>query len=66
MISRPRIGQPVQLWYAAGKRSVAPDHAAVGVVEITSPGPGPRNVGVQIDGRLVVVPCGNLRTPKPE
>ena len=64
MISRPHVGQSVQLWYAAKKRSVSPHHAAFGAVEIVSRGPGPRNVGVRVDGRLIVVPCGNLRQGK--
>lgn len=65
MIASPRIGQVVQCWYAAKVRAARPLHARVAVVEIVSRG-RPRNHGVRIDGRLYAVPCGNLRTPKPE
>jgi len=60
MIFHPRPGQHVRIRYAKRSASVMPHHGAVGVVRIVSRGPGPRNVGVEIDGRLVVVPRGNL------
>ena len=31
-----------------------------GTVRVVPRGPGPRNVGVEIEGRLVVIPRGNL------
>lgn len=65
MIASPHIGQIVQCWYAAKARAARPLHGKTGVVEIASRG-RPRNHGVRIDGRLYVVPCGNLRPPKPE
>lgn len=61
MIRRPREGQRVQLWYAAPRRRIAPHHGAVGVVAIVGRGPGPRNAGVDVGGRVVVVSGGNLR-----
>lgn len=72
MIASPTIGQPVQVWYAEKgpplmpgwcrqrMRTVAPRHGRTGVVVVASRGK-PRNHGIDIDGTLVVVPCGNLR-----
>lgn len=57
MLTNPRPGQPVLLWYR--NRSM-PLHGRVGTVEIVSRG-RPRNHGVRVDGVLYVVPCGNLR-----
>jgi hypothetical protein len=62
LISHPRLGQRVQVWYAA-RHLPLPHHGAVGVVEIAGKG-RPRNHGVRIGGVLVVVPAGNLRNPK--
>lgn len=63
MIVHPYIGQAVQCWYRAGVRHLVKLHGKVGVVKIVARGPGPRNHGVEIDGNLYVVPCGNLRKP---
>ena len=60
MIFHPRSGQHVRLHYAKRLASVIRHHGAVGVVRVVSRGPGPRNVGVEVDGRIVVVPRGNL------
>ena len=60
MMTNPRIGQRVQVWYRADMRPIMPYHGRVGIVRIASRGK-PRNHGVEIDGRVVVVPCGNLR-----
>jgi len=67
MISYPRPGQRVQLWYnkrlAAGW--CAAYHGLIGTVTTVSSGPGPRNVRVRIDRggycEGVIVPRGNLR-----
>jgi hypothetical protein len=59
MLLNPRVGSTVQVWYRADMRWM-PFHARTAVVRIASHGK-PRNHGVEIDGRLVVVPCGNLR-----
>jgi hypothetical protein len=37
-----------------------PLHGRTGVVRIVTRGRGPRNVGVEIDGQIVVIPRGNL------
>ena len=60
MIFHPRAGQHVRLHYAKRSASAMFHHGAVGVVRIVARGPGPRNVGVEIEGRIVVVPRGNL------
>lgn len=78
MISHPKIGQRVQVWYrtTAKAKGFAPPadympyHACCGTVRITS-NPrrldglmAPRNVLVQMDtGQCISVPCGNLRPP---
>lgn len=65
MIASPRPNSEVQCWYAERWRRVAPLHGKVGVVRISSRG-RPRNHGIEIDGRLYVVPCGNLRKVQDE
>ena len=60
MIFHPRPGHRVRIHHAKQSASVMPHHGKVGVVRIVSSGPGPRNVGVQVDRRTVVVPRGNL------
>ena len=60
MIFHPRVGQHARLHYAKRMAALAPHHGKVGVVQVVGSGPGPRNVGVEVDGRTVVVPRGNL------
>ena len=60
MIFHPRIGQRVRVHYAKRAAAVMPHHGKRGVVRVAAAGPGPRNVGVEIDGRVVVIPRGNL------
>ena len=60
MIFHPRAGHRVCIHYARRSASIMPHHGRVGVVRIVSNGPGPRNVGVEIDALSVVVPRGNL------
>ena len=61
MIVYPSIGQRVQCWYRESVRKLVTTHGKIGVVKIVARGPGPRNHGVEIDGTLYIVPCGNLR-----
>ena len=61
MIVHPSIGQRVQCWYRESARKLVTTHGKTGVVKIVARGPGPRNHGVEIDGELFIVPCGNLR-----
>ena len=60
MIFHPHIRQRVRVHYTKRMAAVMPHHGRTGVVRIVSRGPGPRNVGVEIDRRVVVVPRGNL------
>jgi len=60
VIFHPRPGQRVRIHYAKRSASIMPHHGKVGVVRTVSYGPGPRNIGVEIDGRIVVIPRGNL------
>lgn len=62
MLLNPRIGSQVQVWYRAGARELMPWHGRVGVIRVASRGK-PRNHGIEIDGLLIAVPCGNLRRP---
>jgi hypothetical protein len=64
MMSYPRIGSVVQLWYGKKWRPVAPLHGRTGTVKVSGRGK-PRNHGVEIDGTVYVVPCGNIRRPAP-
>ena len=60
MIFHPRIGQRVRVHYGRSAAARMPWHGRVGVVRLVGHGPGPRNVGVEIAGRVIVVPRGNL------
>jgi len=60
VIFHPRPGQRVRIHYAKRSAPIMPHHGKVGVVRLVSSGRGPRNVGVEVDGRTVVVPRGNL------
>lgn len=59
MILNPRIGAVYQVWYRKSARHL-PLHGRCGRAVIAGRGT-PRNHGIEIDGRLRVVPCGNLR-----
>lgn len=60
MLSCPKQGSTVQVWYAAKWRSFMPLHGRVGIVRVSSRG-RPRNHGIEIDGQMWIVPAGNLR-----
>jgi len=60
VIFHPRFGQRVRVHYARHVAATMPYHGKVGVVRVASQGPGPRNVGVELAGQLVVIPRGNL------
>ena len=65
MLLNPEIGQCVQIWYKDGQARAyepvaMPYHGLIGVVRVRSHGK-PRNHAVEIGGRVIVVPCGNLR-----
>ena len=62
MLTNPRPGTPVILWYARkpGSDRIAPHHGKTGVVIAAGQG-RPRNHMVLLDSGPVVVPAGNLR-----
>lgn len=61
MIVHPRIGQWVRIRYGK-KYTVKPFlHDRIGKIVYRARGPGPRNHGVLLDGRVYVVPCGHLQ-----
>lgn len=60
MIFGPKTGECVQLWYAKAFAHLWPFHGRFGVVRIVGSGK-PRNHGIEIDGKIVVVPCGNIK-----
>lgn len=60
MIWRPKPGQPVILRYRKTLRPLCPHHGAAGIVIKAGKGPGPINALVDLDGRRLVVPRGNL------
>jgi hypothetical protein len=64
MISSPKVGQRVQVWYRKEWAAFMPWHGKLGTVVVASRGK-PRNHGVFIPGfaTIVVVPAGNLRVP---
>jgi hypothetical protein len=61
MISNPRPGQLVRISYAASKRSATDLHGKIGRVVIPCRARRARNHGVEIDGRMVVIPAGQLQ-----
>lgn len=63
MMLNPRQGQQVQVHYAAMAASHMPYHGKIGCVAIVCRGK-PRNHGVEIDGQVIAIPCGNLRIPQ--
>jgi hypothetical protein len=60
MLANPRLGQRVQVWYRRDRAAFMPLHGREGTVVVVSRGK-PRNHGVEVDGVLYAVPCGNLR-----
>ena len=61
MLTCPRIGQSVQVWYTGRIAAAMPHHGAVGVVVARKTKGRPRNHLVLVGAVAVVVPCGNLR-----
>jgi hypothetical protein len=60
VISNPRPGQRVRVWYRASLRPYVRYHGREGLV--VTPGRGrPRNHTVRVGEDLVIIPAGNLR-----
>ncbi len=64
MLVNPRLGERVRIHYAPQYGRWMPLQDRVGTVVILGRGK-PRNHGVEVDGRLYVVPCGNLNREIP-
>ena len=66
MLSNPKVGQLVRLAYAPEKHGAAQSgglalHGQTGRVVIASRSRKARNHGVDISGRIVVIPAGQLQ-----
>lgn len=59
MMSNPSEGEWVQIRYAKRFAHLWPYHGCIGKVVIAGKGK-PRNHGIAIAGRIIVVPAGNL------
>ena len=59
MLSSPKHGQRVRIHYRASMAGKMPLHGKVGVVVVSGCG-RPRNHGIEIEGRIQVVPAGNI------
>jgi len=64
MLTDPRLGREVQVRHRPAMAAGMPHHGRVGRVAGVGRG-RPRNHAVLIGGRLVIIPCGNLRSPEP-
>jgi len=60
MLTRPRVGHPVELRYGPGLRAATGLHCQRGVVRVVGRGPGPINHLVDLGERSVIVPRGNV------
>jgi hypothetical protein len=60
MLTNPRIGSVVQVWYRVSFQEMMPHHGALGVV-LFAKQKRPRNHVIDIKGVPAVVPFGNLR-----
>jgi hypothetical protein len=60
MMANPKVDAACVVHYRAAVARSMPLHGKVGRVAVRAKG-RPRNHGVEIDGTLYVVPCGNLR-----
>lgn len=59
MIVNPHYNQRVTIRYAKSYAATMPLHGLSGRVVVVGKGK-PRNHGVEIDGKVYAVPCGNL------
>ena len=59
MIAHPKVGQRVRVRYAKHYREMMPYHDCIGIVRIVAHY-RPLNHGIEIGGRIIVIPCGNL------
>jgi len=59
MLVHPRLHERVTIHYAARYGRYMPLQDRQGVVVLVGTGK-PRNHGIEVDGRVYCVPCGNL------
>lgn len=59
MLANPQVGQLVRVHYNKTRAPFMPYHGRYGRVVVVSKGK-PRNHGVEIDGKMICIPCGNL------
>lgn len=64
MLSNPKPGARVRIRYRAGVRERMPWHDRVGRIAIVCKARRCRNHGVEVDGRIVAIPAGNLNAEK--
>lgn len=64
MIWRPKFGQWEEIRYRKTLRATTGLHGQTGRVIVAGTGKGPINALVEIDGRHVVIPRGQLREVK--
>lgn len=60
MIMQPKVGVTARVHYNKRDAPNRPYHGKIGEIVIVSRGKGPKNVGLEIDGKIVCVPRGNL------
>jgi len=63
MLAHPKRGECVVIHYAPGYGQYMPLQDRQGAVVLVGVG-RPRNHGVEVDGRVYCVPCGNLNRGK--
>lgn len=61
MMANPKKGQLVQVHYGKRYAHTMPYHGKIGRVVVVCKARRCRNHGVEIDGEMIVIPCGNLR-----
>lgn len=66
MVSNPKVGDRVIVRYKKSLKTWFPLEGKIGFISIVCKARRCRNHGVRIDGKLYVIPCGNLFTAKGE
>lgn len=60
MVSNPKPGDVVKVCYRKSLKNWFPYEGEIGTVRIVCKARKCRNHGVEIDGKIIVIPCGNL------
>lgn len=64
MVANPKLGQRVQVWYGKRYAHMMPLHAKLGTVVVVCKARKCRNHGVEVEGVMYAIPCGNLNKVK--